>query len=81
MAQDIDMILILFKRFFFVTHLSFKYRVTTLLSTAYKVLTRVIRRKLESVYEEILEQYQCGFRKESTTTDQLFSMRHILAKL
>lgn len=63
------------------------YRAITLLNTAYKVTMSIIRKKLEDIYqaphiyEELLGKYQCGFRKEKATTNQLFNLKLLVEKL
>lgn len=57
------------------------YKAITLLNIAHKVLTHIIRKKLEGIYENLLGEYQCGFRKGKSTIDQLFTIRHLLEKL
>lgn len=57
------------------------YRAITLLCTAYKVTTSILRKKLDSIYGQALGEYQSGFRKDRATTDQLFTMRCTLEKL
>lgn len=56
-------------------------RPITLLSTAYKVTTSIIRGKLEEFYENVMGEYQSGFRKNKPITNQLFTLRHALEKL
>ena len=40
----------------------------------------MIAKYLEEYTEEILGDYQCGFRKARSTTDHLFQLRQILEK-
>ena len=56
------------------------YRGITLLNTAYKVLTNILLQKLETYSEEIIEDHQCGFRTQRSTTDQIFVVRQGLEK-
>jgi sorting nexin-29 len=51
-----------------------------LLCAAYKVLTNIIRRRLEPNAENILGKYQGGFRAGRSITDQLFTVKEILEK-
>lgn len=53
------------------------YRSISLLSTAYKALTAIIKDKLENYAENIIGEYQAGFRPGKSTTDQLFTVRQV----
>lgn len=56
------------------------YRGITLLNIAYKVLANVLYKRLVPYAEEILGEYQCGFRQQRSTSDQMFSIRQIMEK-
>lgn len=56
------------------------YRGIALLSTVYKVFTKILARRLMPFTEAILGDYQCGFRPNRSTTDQIFSVRQIMEK-
>jgi sorting nexin-29 len=48
------------------------YRGISLLNVTYKIFTNLLTRYIEPYVEEILGDYQCGFRKGRSTTDQIF---------
>ena len=56
------------------------YRGISLLNVSYKILTKLIAKRLHPYAEEILGDYQCGFRQNRSTTDQIFTIRCILEK-
>ena len=56
------------------------YRGISLLNTAYKILATVINNRLTTYAEDLLSQEQNGFRRNRSTTDNIFIMRQILEK-
>jgi sorting nexin-29 len=56
------------------------YRVISLLSISYKVLSNILLCRLIPYADEIIGGHQCGFRRNRSTTDQIFYIRHILEK-
>lgn len=56
------------------------YRGIALLPTAYKILSYVLLKRLELYAEGILGDYQCGFRQNRSTTDQLFLLKQLMEK-
>ncbi|CAH2100131.1 unnamed protein product [Euphydryas editha] len=56
------------------------YRGISLLNTGYKVFANVLFDKLKPYVESSLGEYQCGFRPNRSTVDQIFSLRQILEK-
>lgn len=53
------------------------YRGISLLSTGYKIFTNVLYDKMEKFAEEIIEDYQAGFRRNRSTIDQCFILNQI----
>ena len=56
------------------------YRGISLLPSAYKVLSKILSSRLEPLAEAFLSEYQAGFRRQRSTSDQLFSIRQIVQK-
>ena len=54
------------------------YRGISLLPTTYKILSKILLSRLTPYAEEINGDHQCGFRHNSSTTDHIFCIRHIL---
>ena len=52
------------------------YRPITLLNLAYKVFTSVLAVRLEPFMEDIVGDYPCGFRRNRSTTDQIFMIQN-----
>jgi sorting nexin-29 len=56
------------------------YRGISLLSTAYKILSNILLARLNPYVNEIIGGHKCGFRRNRSTTDQIFFIRQILEK-
>jgi hypothetical protein len=57
-----------------------KYRGISLFPTIYKILSITLLSKLNPYAEEIIGDHQCGFRRNRSTTDQIFCICHILER-
>jgi hypothetical protein len=56
------------------------YRGITLLPTAYRLLTNIIKNKLNAHLEEEMEEEQCGFREGCSRVDAIFTAQQITEK-
>ena len=56
------------------------YRGISLLNITYKILTKLITKTLGQYTENILGDYQCGFRQNRSTTDHIFTIRCLLER-
>ena len=56
------------------------YRGICLLEIGYKIFAKVLYNRLVTLSEEIIGDYQCGFRKKRATTDHIFTIRQIMEK-
>jgi hypothetical protein len=56
------------------------YRGISLSSTAYKILSNIIRARLTPYVNEVIGDHQCGFHYNRSTTDHIFYIRQILEK-
>jgi hypothetical protein len=56
------------------------YRGISLLSTSCEILSNILLSRLSSYVDEIIGDHQCGFRRNRSTTDQIFFIRQILEK-
>jgi hypothetical protein len=52
----------------------------SLLSTSYKILSNILLSRLTLYVDEIIGDHQCGFRRNRSTTDQIFCIRQTLEK-
>jgi hypothetical protein len=51
-----------------------------LLMVVYKIFAKILAGRMTLYMEEVVGDYQCGFRKNRSTTDQIFAVRQILEK-
>ena len=56
------------------------YRGISLLAIAGKIMAKVVQARLAKLAERILTESQCGFRRERSTIDMIFSLRQIQEK-
>jgi endonuclease/exonuclease/phosphatase family metal-dependent hydrolase len=56
------------------------YRGISLLNTAYKIYSMVIKGRMQPIMEVLLLEEQCGFRKGRACTDNVFVMKQIVEK-
>lgn len=56
------------------------YRGITLLTSTYKLFSKILYLRLLPYVENVLGSYQCGFRQGKSTIDQIFTLRQILEK-
>jgi hypothetical protein len=56
------------------------YRGILLPSTSYKILWNILLSRSVPYVDEIIADYQCGFRRNISSTDQIFCIRQILEK-
>jgi hypothetical protein len=56
------------------------YRGISFLSTSYKILSNILLSRLTPCANEIIGDHKCGFRRNRTTTDQIFYIQQILGK-
>ena len=56
------------------------YRGISLLSTAGKILAKILLKRLQNIAEMILPESQCGFRRSRPTIDMIFTLRQLQEK-
>ena len=56
------------------------YRGITLLPTAYKLFTNIIKNRINEHVEEEMVEEQCGFRKGRSCTEAIFTVQQIIVK-
>jgi hypothetical protein len=56
------------------------YRGISLPSTSYKIVSNILLSRLIAYAHVIIGDRQCGFRRNRSTTDQIFYIRQILEK-
>ncbi|XP_055384167.1 uncharacterized protein LOC129613882 [Condylostylus longicornis] len=56
------------------------YRGISLLNIGYKIFTNIVYQRVSSFSEEIVGDYQAGFRKDRSTSDQCFILSQIFEK-
>ena len=56
------------------------HRGISVLNSAYKILSSILCERLKPFLQNIIGDYQCGFRPGKSTTDQIFTLRQILEK-
>ena len=56
------------------------YSSISLLNTAYKILSNILFAIISPFAENIIGNYQCGFWKNRSTINQIFTLRQILEK-
>jgi len=50
------------------------------LSTSYKIISNLLLSRMTPYANEIIGEYQCGFRRNRSTIDHIFSIRQIFEK-
>ena len=58
-------------------HIGVKFR---RMSTSHKLLSNILLSRMTPYANEIIGEYQCGFRRNRSTINHIFSIRQILEK-
>ena len=56
------------------------YRGLSLLTTIYKIIAKIVHKRLIAYIDPILGEYQAGFGSNRSTSDQIFTLRQVLEK-
>lgn len=56
------------------------YRPISLVSVAYKILTKIITNRLSARFDEFQPREQAGFRKSFSTIDHIFTLRELISR-
>jgi sorting nexin-29 len=56
------------------------YREISLLCTTYKTSSNILFKRLARYVEDVIGDYQCGFRQGRSTSDQIFNLRQMFEK-
>jgi hypothetical protein len=56
------------------------YRGVSLLNMVYKVLSDILFKRILPHAGKVIGSYQCGFQKDRSIVDQIFSLRQIMEK-
>lgn len=56
------------------------FRGISVLNTTYKILSKILEKRLQEYKEKILGEHQPEFRRQKSTTDQLFIIRQAVSK-
>jgi hypothetical protein len=56
------------------------YPGNSLLSTAYKILSNILLTRLTPYVNKVIVDHHCGFRRNISTSNQIFYIRQVLEK-
>jgi len=54
------------------------YRGIILLNNTYKIFSSILKERLKIVTQKIIGEYQCGFRRNKSTINQIFALRQMI---